>query len=124
MSDIPVAPDVLDPQVPVLALPEVAGVLGLPLTRVHQMLREGRLLAVRRDRAVVVPAEFLADGPPPDVVKGLPGTVTVLRDAGFADAEVLRWLFRPDDTLPGRPLDALRADRGREVRRRAQALGF
>jgi hypothetical protein len=36
----------------------------------------------------------------------------------------LSWLFSADDTLPGTPVQALRANRGTEVRRRAQALGF
>ena len=36
----------------------------------------------------------------------------------------MRWLFTPDDSLPGTPADALRAGRKTEVRRRAQALAF
>ncbi len=36
----------------------------------------------------------------------------------------LRWLFTPDDSLPGTPIDALRGGRKTEVRRRAQALAF
>lgn len=123
MSAIPVIPDVLDPRIPVLPLPEVAQRLGQPVTRVHRMLRDGQLLAVRRDRVPTVPADFLADGEPA-VVKHLPGTLTVLRDAGFSGEEMLRWLFTADDTLPGTPIGALRSDRGREVKRRAQALAF
>ncbi len=123
MSDIPTVPDVLDSRIPVLPLPDVARRLGQPRTRVHQMLREGQLLAVRRDGVPVVPADFLADGEPA-VVKHLLGTLTVLRDAGFSDEEMLAWLFTADDTLPGTPIGALRADRGREVKRRAQALAL
>ncbi len=123
MSDIPTVPDVLDPRIPMLPLPDVARRLGQPRTRVHQMLRDGQLLAVRRDGVLVVPADFLADGEPA-VVKHLLGTLTVLRDAGFSEGEMLAWLFTADDTLPGTPIGALRADRGREVKRRAQALGF
>ena len=52
------------------------------------------------------------------------GTITVLRDSGFSTEEILRWLFTEDETLPGTPIEALRGDRGREVKRRAQALGF
>jgi hypothetical protein len=58
------------------------------------------------------------------VVKGLPGTLTVLSDAGYSDEESLRWLHTPDDSLPGTPIAALRENRGTEVKRRAQALGF
>ncbi|MCP2267538.1 Rv2175c family DNA-binding protein [Actinokineospora diospyrosa] len=122
MSSIPAAADVLDPDVPVLPLPDVADRLAQPITRVHQALRDHHLLAVRRKGVLVVPAEFLTDAG--EVVKGLPGTITVLNDSGFSPDEVMRWLFTADDTLPGRPIDALRGDRGREVKRRAQALAF
>jgi hypothetical protein len=121
VSDIPLAPDVLDPEVVVLPLPDVAQRLGLPVTRVHQMLRDGQLLGVRRHGVAVVPAEFLSDDA---VVKGLPGTITLLRDAGYSTEEILRWLFTAEDSLPGTPIGALRTDRGREVKRRAQAMGF
>jgi hypothetical protein len=105
-----------------LSLPEVATRLDLPVSRVKQLLRDRKLLAVTRpggDRAV--PAAFL-DGD--QVVKGLSGTLTVLFDCGFADEEALRWLFTADATLPGTPIDALCAHRGTEVNRRAQALAF
>ncbi|GGM61581.1 DNA-binding protein [Longimycelium tulufanense] len=121
MSAIPVAPDVLDPEVAVLPLPDVAELLGLPVTRVHQLIRDGQLLAFRRDNVLVVPADFLTED---GVVKGLPGTITLLRDAGYHPDEILRWLFTEDDTLPGTPIQALRSNRGREVKRRAQAMGF
>ncbi|HEX3786801.1 MAG TPA: Rv2175c family DNA-binding protein [Pseudonocardiaceae bacterium] len=121
MSTIPAAEDVLDRSYEVLTLPEVAQSVGLPVTRVHQMVRDYQLLAFRRDGVKVVPALFLnGEG----VVKGLPGTLTVLRDAGFSVEESLRWLFEEDDSLPGSPIEALRGNRGREVKRRAQALAF
>lgn len=124
VSDIPTAGDVLDQNVDVLPLADVARRLGLTATRVHQMFRDGQLLAVRRGDELVVPAEFLAPGEEAAVVKGLAGTVTLLRDAGYADEEILRWLFTEDETLPGSPVEALRSNRGREVKRRAQAMGF
>ena len=106
-----------------LTVPDVAQRLGLDANRARGLLRDRQLLALRRgERAVLsVPAEFLQDG---EVLKGLPGTLVLLADAGYSDAEALRWLFTADDTLPGTPVDALRANRGTEVRRRAQALGF
>ena len=105
-----------------LSLPEAATRLGLPISRVKQLLRDRKLLAVTRpggDRAV--PSAFI-DGE--QIVKGLSGTLTVLFDCGFGDEEALRWLFTADDTLPGTPIDALYAHRGTEVNRRAQALAF
>jgi hypothetical protein len=122
VSATPSADDVLDPEVEVLALPEVAERLGLPVTKVRQALRDGQLVAVRRDGVLCVPAEFLTDDGA--IVKGLPGTITVLADAGFSPDEMVRWLFTADESLPGRPVDALRATGAREVKRRAQALAL
>jgi hypothetical protein len=97
---------------------EVARRLAVPVSKVRQLAREHQLVLAADGR---VPALFLDDA---GIVKGLPGTLTLLADAGYDDVEATRWLFTTDDSLPGRPIDALRADRGREVRRRAQALGF
>ncbi len=105
-----------------LTLPEVAQRLGVPLGRAKQLLKDHKLLGVRRGSGGPQgPAVFL-DGR--DVMKGLPGTLTVLQDAGYDDVESLRWLFTPDDSLPGSPVQAIRAGRHTEVKRRAQALAF
>jgi hypothetical protein len=105
-----------------LSLSEVADRLGIPSSKVKQLLRDRKLLAMTRpDGARAVPAAFL-DGD--QVVKGLHGTLTVLLDCGFDDSEALRWLFTADDTLPGTPIQALGKHRGTEVNRRAQALAF
>ncbi|PRC45736.1 DNA-binding protein, partial [Mycobacterium sp. ITM-2017-0098] len=55
MSSIPSADDVLDPDEAVYDLPAVAQLMGLPVTRVHQQLRERHLVAVRRADRMVVP---------------------------------------------------------------------
>ncbi len=122
VSATPSADDVLDPEVEVLTLPDVAERLELAVTKVRQALRDGQLVAVRRDGTLRVPAAFITDDG--SIVKGLPGTITVLADAGFTPDEMVRWLFTADDSLPGRPIDALRATGGREVKRRAQALAL
>jgi hypothetical protein len=100
---------------------EVAQLLAIPVSRVHQLVRDGQLLSFRRAGEVVVPVDFFVDG---EVVKGLPGTITVLRDGGYTDPDILRWLFDQDDALPGVPMASLRAGRHREVKRRAQAMAF
>lgn len=104
-----------------LTLPEIAERLDLTISKVNQMVREHALLAIRRDGVLRVPAELVANE---TVLKHLPGILTLLRDAGYNDAEALRWLYEADDTLPGIPAEALGTDRAREVKRRAQALGF
>ncbi|QWF77670.1 Rv2175c family DNA-binding protein [Amycolatopsis sp. CA-230715] len=122
MSAIPVADDVLEPDVTVLSLDEVSAALRVSANKVRQMLREGQLIAVRRDGDLVVPAAFLTKE---GVVKGLGGTITVLADAGFGRTEMLRWLFERDESLPGAsPIQALRTSHGSEVKRRAQAMAF
>ncbi|MBL7487402.1 DNA-binding protein [Frankia sp. AgB1.9] len=105
-----------------LPLPDVAEALGVPVTRVRQLVRDGGLLARRQDDGILrIPAGFIHG----DVVtKGLPGTLTLLADAGFSPDEAIDWLMREDPSLPGTPLQALRDNRGREVKRRAQALAF
>jgi hypothetical protein len=106
-----------------LTLPDLAERLGSDVTRVRQLVRDRQILAVRRgeNNVLMVPEEFVQNG---QVLKGLPGTLTLLADGRFTDDEALRWLFTPDDTLPGSPVDALIANRGTEVRRRAQALAL
>lgn len=106
-----------------LTLPDVAEVLDVEVSRVRRLLEDGQLVAVRRGDPVVrsVPAALLLDG---DLVPHLAGTLTVLRDGGFDDVELLTWLFTEDETLPGRPIDQLRAGQRGEVRRRALALAL
>ena len=82
---------------------------------------EGGLVILRSGIEDVVPAAFVQDGA---FVKGLGGLLTVLHDAGYSPVESVRWLFRDDDTIGGRPVDLLRAGRPTVVRRRAQELGF
>jgi hypothetical protein len=104
-----------------LTLPDIAVRLDVPITRVHQMIRDHALIAVRHDGVLRVPAELVAGD---TVRKHLPGVLTLLYDAGYNDEEVFRWLFTADESLPGTPATALSRDKAREVKRRAQALGF
>jgi hypothetical protein len=134
VSSIPAADDVLDPGEAVYELSEVAALLRVPVTKVHQQLREGHLLAVRRNGDVVVPKVFFtATG---QVVKSLPGLLAVMHDGGYRDTEIARWLFTPDPSLTitcdgslewqvnARPVDALHSHQAREVVRRAQAMAY
>jgi hypothetical protein len=102
---------------------QAASVLDVPASRVGQLVKDHQLAAAvpTPGAGARVPAAFLQDG---EIVKGLPGLITVLHDAGFDDVEIIAWVFTDDPTLPGRPIDALRENRGSEVKRRAQAMGF
>jgi hypothetical protein len=101
---------------------EAASQLGVTVAKVRTMIREHELAAAVPSPGAgqQVPAEFLQDGL---VVKGLPGLLTILHDGRFDDRECIAWLFT-DDNYPGRPIDALRENRGSEVKRRAQAMAL
>lgn len=105
-----------------LTLPEVADRLGIPVTRVSDMLEDHKLAATTCDGRRVVPVAVL--GPNNEISKYVAGAITVLIDGGYDDEEILTYFFTPDDSLPGRPIDILHGPRAREVIRRAQAMAF
>ena len=134
MSNVPAGDDVLDPDEPVYDLSRVAELLRVPVTKVHQQLRDGHLVAIRRGGAIVVPhVLFSVEGL---MVKSLHGLLLVLRDGGYHDTEIIRWLFTADESLTltrdgsresvtnARPVDALHCHQAREVVRRAQAMAY
>ncbi len=104
-----------------LSIRDACAALNVSPNRIKQFISDHKLLGVKHGGELFIPAAFIADG---DVIKGLPGTLTVLADCGFSTEEALRWLFTSDDTLPGAPIEAIQADRGTEVRRRAQAMAL
>ena len=101
---------------------EAARRLDVPVSKVRQMIKDHELAGAvpTPGTGQRVPADFIVDGL---VLKGLPGLLTVLHDAGYDDREAIAWIYQDMD-LPGRPIDALLENRGSEVKRRAQALGF
>ncbi len=125
-----------------LALPDLADRLGTDVGRVRQMVGDRTVVGVKRGPRSIfsVPALFLvpavlanpanelteeavggADAPDV-VVSSLPGTISVLTDSGFSDADIITWLFEVDPTMGCQPIAALREGRKTEVRRTAQAL--
>ena len=134
VSNIPAADDVLAPYEAVYDLPAVASILGIPVTKVHQHLRQKHLIGVRRDGVLVVPKIFFDNKG--HVVKSLSGLLVVLHDGGYDENEIVRWLFTPDASLTisrdgstdaqanARPVDALHSHQAREVVRRAQAMAY
>ncbi|MGX1810447.1 Rv2175c family DNA-binding protein [Nocardia sp. NPDC055321] len=122
MSAIPFSDDVLPASVTLIPLPDVADRMGLVVTRVHQLLRDRQIIAVRRDGVLGIPEEFFdAHG---NIAKHLTGLITVMHDARYTDEEILEWVYTVDESLPGRPIDALHGDLAREVIRRAAADPF
>jgi Rv2175c C-terminal domain of unknown function len=105
-----------------ITLPDAAELLAVPITKVHQLLKDGQLV-VTTDEAGrrVLPRAFVAGGV---VLNGLPSVITLLRDGGYTDPEIIDWLLRADESLPGTPVQALAENRGTEIKRRAQAAAF
>ncbi|MFD6178957.1 MULTISPECIES: Rv2175c family DNA-binding protein [unclassified Isoptericola] len=108
-----------------LTLPDVAEVLGIPVSKVRGLVAERTLVGIKRGErnTFQVPAVFLVtDGEKPHVLPTLRGTVLVLSDVGLDDAAILRWLFETEPSIGNAPIAELLAGRRAEVRRVAQAL--
>lgn len=111
--------NVLDQVTQWITVPEAAELLNLPLGKVHRLIDEHELITVRVDGVKKIPAELIIDGEP---LSSLKGTISVLLDSHFTIDEAIEWLYTPDESLPGTPMQALLAGRKTEIRRRAQAL--
>lgn len=108
---------------PLLTLPETAERLGVVVTKVMDLVNEHKLIVVRRDGIRYIPEAFLSTKKE-NTNRFIPGVIALLADGGFSDEEILAFLFTEDETLPGRPIDALHSQLAREVMRRAQAMAF
>ena len=102
-------------------MPELVDELGIGVGKIHRLIEDRALLAVRRDGVLVVPAEFILDGEP---VVGLSGTIVLLADSGYSDDEAMRWLLAEEDSLGRSPIASLRDGHKAAVRRAAQSLAF
>ncbi|MFA6299644.1 MAG: Rv2175c family DNA-binding protein [Nocardioides sp.] len=102
---------------------EAARRLDVTVAKVKTMIRLHELAAAVPvpGEGQKVPADLIQDGLP---VKGLPGLLTLMHDNKYDDREIIAWLFLEQEDLPGRPIDALRENRGTEVKRRAQVMAF
>ena len=115
MSSIPTGDDVFEAAEPVLALPGCRGQAAGSRSQVHQQLRDGHLIALRRDGTVVVPTAFTESGA---LIKSFarPAGGAARRDTGTC-TEILRWLFTPDPSL------TLTFDGSRESTANARPVG-
>lgn len=89
--------------------------------KVHRMIEQYEIAAIRIDGVLKVPALFLLDNEP---LPSLQGTLMLLNDAGYSNEEAVAWLFDADAGLDVTPIEALRLGRKTEVRRTAQSLAF
>ena len=112
----------MSPDEELVLVPDVAENMSVPVTRVFDMLNQGQLIAISRNEKRAIPRVFFNDNW--EVNKFVPGAIALLHDGGYTDEEIIRYLFTEDDSLPGRPVDALHGHLAREVMRRAQAMAI
>ncbi len=108
-----------------LSVPECAEVLGVPLSRVREFLRERYLVAVRRgeNKALYLPAGQIVEGDDgPEILATVRGTIIVLADGGLSDDVIVEWLTTVNEELGQSPLEALRSGKRAPVRRLAQTV--
>lgn len=104
-----------------LSVPEVADRLGVVPGKVRRMIEEHQLFVVVRDGVKMVPAHLLVDGEP---LASIPGTISVLIDAGFSLEQAIEWLYVSEESIGRSPIESLLEGRKSEVRRIAQSLAF
>ncbi|WP_427869097.1 Rv2175c family DNA-binding protein [Leucobacter luti] len=114
-------PENIAPDTPFLTIPELVDLFDVSPGKVHRLIEDQYLAALRIDGVVKVPAEFVVEDHP---LPPLRGTLLVLRDAGFSNDEAVAWLLAANEELGERPVDSLRAGRKSAVRRATQALAF
>lgn len=103
-------------------VPDLAEALGVELFAVRQMIKDGNIVAVKRNGVQSIPALIVSNH---DARRFLPGIITLMRDGNYSDAEIVRWLYTPDETLVGGSCaGALAAGHGTEIRRRAHAAAL
>lgn len=109
------------PDTEYVTIPELVERWGVSPSKIHRLIEDHALAAVKIDGVRRVPAEFVRDDGP---IHALRGTLLALLDAGFTEREAIAWLLAPNDELGERPIAALREGRKSAVRRATQSLAF
>ena len=110
--------------VELLSLDEVSERLGISIGKVRRLIDEHDLIAIKRDKEFMVPAELIHTGEP---LHGLRGTVILLLDSGLPILEIIEWLYTPNENLDAHgvtPMGALLAGHKSPARRAAQMLAI
>ncbi len=114
-------PENTTPEPALLTIPDLVDRFGLTPGKIHRLIEDRHLAAIRVDGVLQVPSEFIQDDHP---LPPLRGTLLALMDAGFSSDEATAWLLAENDELGERPVDALHAGRKSAVRRATQGLAF
>ncbi|KMY22871.1 Uncharacterised protein [Actinobaculum suis] len=110
-----------------LTLREVGEALNVSQREVRSMLRDLRLLATRRteDGDLMVDSRMLVEKDGAVIpLPSMRGTLTMLKDSGYNDAEAQGWLLREDLELGTTPMQALLDGKTHAVRRVIAGLAF
>lgn len=102
-------------------VPDLVGMFNSSPGKIHRLIEQRHLAAVRVDGVLRIPALFIDEGEP---LHSLHGTLTLLHDVGFSNDEAVNWMLEERPELGTSPIAALRAGRKSEVRRIAQSLAF
>lgn len=109
------------PQTTYVTIAELVERFDMAPGKIHRLIEDSYLAAVRVDGVLQVPAEFVQGNQP---LPPLRGTLLVLKDAGFSSDEAVAWLLADNDELGERPIDSLNDGRKSAVRRATQSLAF
>ncbi|QIK64431.1 DNA-binding protein [Leucobacter viscericola] len=109
------------PETVYLTIPDLVERLDLAPGKIHRLIEDSYLAAVRVDGVLKVPAEFVQGNEP---LPPLRGTLLALLDAGYSNEEAVAWVFDINEELGERPIDSLMAGRKSAVRRATQSLAF
>lgn len=109
------------PKTEYLTIPDLVELFGLTPSKLHRLIEDRYLAAIRVDGVRLIPAEFVHNNEP---LQALRGTLLALLDAGLSNDEAVTWLLADNDELGARPVDVLRSGQKSAVRRATQALAF
>lgn len=132
--------------IPHVNLSDVADRLGVEESRVKQLVKERRVLALDGDEGLQVLEQSLVELPPEEQyatevsdrdsegmrlvrvtdepLPSLRGTVTVLEDGGYSNEELIEWLWTDNPYLEGKPIDFLRSGERKAVNRLAASQSW
>lgn len=104
-----------------LTIPDLVELFSLAPGKIHRLIEDSYLAAVRIDGVWKVPAEFVQGNQP---LPPLRGTLLALMDAGYSSDQAVAWLLDHNEELGERPIDSLNDGRKSAVRRATQGLAF
>lgn len=109
-----------------LTMNQAAELLGIYPHRMKQLLRDHLLFAVQSEEGRwMIPAVTIVDSPEGWIpMFNLPGTLTLLADAGYNQEETARWMYTYNEELEETPIEALVQGRHHRVNNIARTLGF